>query len=93
VCSHLVCSTLCLFPFQMPICDGFRATSLIRGMANIVQPFICALTANAMEGDAEHCISLGMDHYLSDHTITIHIFDLRVLDKTLASTYAVIYVC
>ncbi len=53
---------------QMPICDGFVSTSLIRGMANIVQPFICALTANAMEGDAEHCLSQGMDHYMSDHT-------------------------
>lgn len=49
----------------MPICDGFVSTSLIRGMRNVVQPFICALTANAMEGDAEQCIAQGMDHYLS----------------------------
>lgn len=49
----------------MPICDGFVSTSLIRGMRNIVQPFICALTANAMEGDAEQCLAQGMDHYLS----------------------------
>jgi CheY-like chemotaxis protein len=54
----------------MPICDGFVSTSLIRRMVGIVQPFICALTANAMEGDAEHCLQIGMDHYLSVYNTT-----------------------
>jgi CheY-like chemotaxis protein len=49
----------------MPICDGFGSTALIRGMSDIVQPWICALTANAMEGDAAQCIAKGMNYYLS----------------------------
>jgi DNA-binding NarL/FixJ family response regulator len=34
-------------------------------MSDITQPFICALTANAMEGDDKECIAQGMNHYMS----------------------------
>jgi len=64
--------TLVLMDLQMPICDGFSSTSLIRSMnTSIHQPYICALTANAMEGDAEQCLAHGMDAYLSK-PINIH---------------------
>jgi len=55
---------LILMDCQMPIMDGFEATEQIRSSehANIK---IIAMTANAMEGDREHCLSVGMDDYIS----------------------------
>ncbi len=50
---------------QMPEMDGFEATQQIRELKNITQPIIIAMTANAMPGDKEKCISAGMDDYLS----------------------------
>ncbi|MCF0063169.1 response regulator [Dyadobacter chenwenxiniae] len=49
---------------QMPEMDGFEATRLIREKA-VDQPFIVAMTANAMREDQEACIQAGMDHYIS----------------------------
>jgi len=66
---------------QMPICDGFLSTRLIRGMSSITQPFICALTANAMEGDAEQCLAQGMNHYMSKP------LNLQALTQTLILAY------
>ncbi len=53
---------------QMPIMDGFEATSVILKYekANNKQHIpIIALTANAMKGDGEKCIKAGMDDYLT----------------------------
>ena len=52
----------------MPEMDGFEATKRIRngeaGSRYLNVPII-ALTANAMKGDKERCVSAGMDDYLS----------------------------
>ena len=48
---------------QMPIMDGFRAAPELRAAGHT--GFIVALTANAMKGDAERCLSVGCDEYLS----------------------------
>ena len=53
---------------QMPEMDGYQATRSIRSSeagdahqdVNIV-----ALTANAMQGDKERCLSAGMNDYLT----------------------------
>ena len=53
---------------QMPIMDGFEAASKIsEKKRNKLIPAIpiIALTANAIKGDREKCISSGMDDYLS----------------------------
>jgi PAS domain S-box-containing protein len=55
-----------LMDVQMPEMDGLEATRRLKAdPAHKLRPWIIALTANAMDGDAEHCREAGMDDYLS----------------------------
>jgi len=49
---------------QMPVMDGIEATEAIRAREGF-QPIIIAMTANAMQGDRDACLSAGMDDYIS----------------------------
>jgi CheY-like chemotaxis protein len=58
---------LILMDIQMPVMDGFLATKKIREIetsSNAYTPII-AITANAMAGDREACLAVGMDDYIS----------------------------
>ncbi len=59
---------LALMDVQMPEMDGFEATRRIRESSadgRFKDLFIIAMTANAMKGDREKCLRVGMDDYIS----------------------------
>jgi len=60
---------LVLMDCEMPEMDGFEATRKIRQLASTTHPElqdlpIVALTAQAIKGDQERCLSAGMDDYV-----------------------------
>ncbi|MEM6347437.1 MAG: response regulator [Bacteroidota bacterium] len=57
---------LVLMDIQMPQMDGKQATQKIHELLPAKQrPYIVALTANALKGDKEEYLAIGMDAYLS----------------------------
>lgn len=70
---------LVLMDCQMPVMDGYEATSRIRQMEDATKQHIpiIAVTANAMESDRKVCLNAGMDGFLSKP------FDMEGLDEVL----------
>lgn len=58
---------LLLCDVQMPICDGYEATILIRKdpIPAVRGILIIAMTASAIQGDREKCLESGMNDYLA----------------------------
>lgn len=53
---------------QMPVMDGYQATQAIRSSESNVldhQVPVVAMTANAMAGDREKCLAVGMNDFIS----------------------------
>ena len=79
-----------LMDVQMPEMDGFEATERIReiekqGVKKGHIPIV-AMTANAMSGDREKCLAMGMDDYLSKPVRSGDLF--RILDTIVDRTPA-----
>ncbi len=55
---------LVFMDIQMPEMDGYTATQEIRQTLNLTVPII-AMTAHAMAGEREKCISFGMNEHIS----------------------------
>jgi two-component system sensor histidine kinase/response regulator len=54
-----------LMDMQMPVMDGVTATQEIRKIPRFALMPIVAMTANAMEGDRQHCLEAGMNDYVA----------------------------
>jgi PAS domain S-box-containing protein len=65
---------LILMDIQMPVMDGVETVSFLRKKYQNLPPII-GLSANAMEGDAEKYISLGMDDYLTKPIFANTLYD------------------
>jgi PAS domain S-box-containing protein len=76
---------LLLTDLHMPEMDGFELTKNIRAQETDQRHIpIIALTANALKGEKEHCLGIGMDDYLSKPA---QLEDLRsMLEKYLSSS-------
>ena len=54
-----------LMDCQMPVLDGYATTLAIRHHAGWRDVPIIAMTANALAGDRERCLEVGMNDYVS----------------------------
>ncbi len=78
---------LILMDVQMPEMDGLEATKHIRAHLRAEeQPYIIAMTANAMTGDREACLAAGMNAYLSKPVRTEEL--KAAIQKGMATTSA-----
>jgi len=56
---------LVLMDIQMPVLDGMATTAAIRAQEQGTHMPIIAMTAHAMRGDHERCLTAGMDGYVT----------------------------
>jgi signal transduction histidine kinase/CheY-like chemotaxis protein/HPt (histidine-containing phosphotransfer) domain-containing protein len=65
---------LILMDIHMPVMDGYEATQRLREIGSRTP--IVAMTANAMPGDRERCLAVGMDGFLAKPVATQELADV-----------------
>lgn len=73
-----------LMDVQMPVMDGLSATVQIRSFRDRHQLPIIAMTAHAMRGDRERCLSAGMNAYVPKPIAAMELLD--VLEASVAQS-------
>lgn len=66
-----------LMDIQMPGMDGYEATRFIRENLKLKVPVI-AMTAHALAGEREKCLSYGMSEYLSKPIVEQHLYNFII---------------
>ncbi|MES2286451.1 MAG: ATP-binding protein [Bacteroidota bacterium] len=72
-----------LMDMEMPVMNGYEAATIIRSVIKNNIPII-AMTAHAMSGEKERCLSLGMNDYISKPINAKMLFE-KIYDLTLNS--------
>jgi len=67
---------LVLMDVQMPVMDGYHATSLIRQWDGFADLPIIALTASAMTNDVKDCMDAGMSEHVAKPIDFVHLLKL-----------------
>lgn len=82
---------LIFMDIQMPEMDGLTTTQhIVETYPLETRPYIIAMTANAMEGDRETCLKVGMQDYISkpinreELTIILNRAQIKINSKNLA---------
>ncbi len=70
-----------LMDMEMPVMNGYEAATIIRNEMKNSIPII-AMTAHAMAGEKERCLSLGMNDYISK-PINANLLFEKIYDLTL----------
>ena len=70
---------LVFMDMMMPVMGGMEATRIFRATEQGRRTPIVAMTANAMQGDRERCIAVGMDDYISKPIETAELQRLLLL--------------
>jgi len=65
---------LILMDLEMPVINGYETTKIIREELVINIPII-AMTAHAMAGEAEKCLKLGMNDFVTKPLDSVQLFD------------------
>lgn len=78
---------LVLMDVQMPVLDGYEATKMIRAddIPAVRSVLVIAMTASAIQGDREKCISSGMNDYLAK-PVRVHVLKKK-LDQYLKQVH------